>query len=202
MINKRWWKEILSSPLPGEKAQRLMAPRFRGEFFHEADPTEAAVTILMYPFTGKLFLALIKRNEYPGHHSAQISFPGGTREAGDDSLEDTARRETCEELGIPDTMKILGSLTPLYIPVSNNLVTPFVGWLEHRPDFQPDASEVQYIIETSIETLTDPQNMREEKMYSHGTDIAAPCYLVNEEFVWGATAMILSEYLQLASRMP
>jgi len=202
MIDKRWWKEILSSPLPGEKTQQLMAPRFREVFSHEKDPTEAAVMILMYPFKGKLFVVLIKRIEYPGHHSAQVSFPGGMREAADDSLEQAARRETCEELGITDTMEILGSLTPLYIPVSNYLVTPFVGWIDHRPGFQPDGSEVQYLIEASLETLMDPLNRRKKKMLRHGTDVMTPCYLVGEEMIWGATAMILSEYLELASMMP
>ncbi|HER08395.1 MAG TPA: CoA pyrophosphatase [Bacteroides sp.] len=202
MINKQWWKDILSSPLPGEKAQQRMAPQFREAFIHEADPAGAAVMILMYPASGKLFLALIKRNEYPGHHSAQVSFPGGMREAADRSLEETARRETCEELGIPDTMEILGSLTTLYIPVSNFLVTPFVGWLDHRPRFQPDISEVQYIIEVSVETLKDPGNCRTEKMFRHGQQMVTPCYMAGNERIWGATAMILSEYLELVSKMP
>jgi 8-oxo-dGTP pyrophosphatase MutT (NUDIX family) len=199
---KEWWKEVLLSPLPGEKAQQLMAPRFRGTFSHDADPALAAVMILMYPAGKKLSLVLIRRNAYPGHHSDQISLPGGMKERSDASLEDTARRETCEELGIPGSMEILGSLTPLYIPVSNYLVTPFVGWLDRRPDFQPDGSEVQYIIEAPIDSLNDPRNRSEERMFRHGTDMVAPCYLVGDEVVWGATAMILSEYLELASKMP
>lgn len=202
MINKQWWKDILSSPLPGEKAHRLMAPRFRGQFIHEGDAVEAAVLILMYPVSGDLSLVLIRRNAYPGHHSAQISLPGGMREAGDRSLEETARRETCEELGIPDTMEILGSLTPLYIQVSNFLVTPFVGTIGHRPDFQPDGSEVQYLIEVPVHILTDPGYRGEERIFRHGKHITAPCYRVGDEFIWGATAMILSEFIELASKMP
>lgn len=202
MINIKWWREILSAPLPGEKAHRRMSPRYAGEFLHETDPVEAAVMILMYPFGRKLFLALIKRNEYPGYHSAQVSFPGGIKETTDDSLEFTARRETCEELGIPDTMENLGSLSSLYIPVSNFLVTPFVGYVEHHPDFRPDKTEVQYVIEASLDTLTDPMNQREEALFRHGKKIVAPCYRIGEELIWGATAMILSEYLELAAKMP
>jgi len=202
MINKQWWKDILSSPLPGEKAHRLMAPRFRGQFIHEGDPVEAAVMILMYPASGDLCLVLIRRNAYPGHHSAQISLPGGMREAGDRSLEETARRETCEELGIPDTMETLGPLTPLLIQVSNFLVTPFVGAVDRRPDFRPDGTEVQYLIEVPVNILTDPDYRGEEKIFRNGKHIAAPCYRVGDEFIWGATAMILSEFLELASKMP
>jgi 8-oxo-dGTP pyrophosphatase MutT (NUDIX family) len=195
LINRQHWREILSAPLPGEIAHHRMSPRYAGEFFHETDPIEAAVMILMYPFGRKLFLALIKRNEYPGHHSAQVSFPGGMKEISDDSLEFTARRETCEELGIPDTMEILGSLTPLYIPVSNYLVTPFVGCVEHHPDFQPDETEVQYVIEAAVEALKDPMNRKDEELTRHGKKIVAPCYRIGEELIWGATAMMLSEFL-------
>jgi len=202
MINQQWWKDILRSPLPGEKAHQRMIPEIRESFIHEEDPVEAAVMILLYPSSGKPSLVLIKRNEYPGHHSAQVSLPGGMREVADESLEKTAIRETCEELGIPGSMQILGSLTPLYIPVSNYLVTPFVGWMNRRPDFQPDISEVQYIIEAPLDTLTDPVNQGNETIFRHGAMIEVPCYLVGKELIWGATAMILSEFLELVSRMP
>lgn len=178
-----------------------MAPEFKGAFTHEKDPALAAILILMYPSKGYISLAFIKRNEYPGPHSAQVSFPGGAWEELDESLENTALRETREELGINEEIEVLGSLTPLHIPVSNFLVTPFAGWADRRPDFHADSPEVQYIIEVSIEELLDPANQLSETMYRHGQSIVAPFYQAGAEKIWGATAMMLSEFLAVASRM-
>lgn len=178
-----------------------MAPEFRGAFTHEKDPARAAILVLMYPSNGHISLAFIKRNEYPGPHSAQVSFPGGAWEEQDESLEHTALRETREELGIIDRIDILGSLSDLYIPVSNFLVTPFVGWLDQSPVFNPDTSEVQYVIEAPVAGLMDPKNLKSELMKRPWQTIKTPLYRVGEEKIWGATAMILSEFLEVASRM-
>jgi 8-oxo-dGTP pyrophosphatase MutT (NUDIX family) len=155
----------------------------------------------MYPFRDKSWLVFMKRNEYDGPHSAQVSFPGGAREEKDLSLEWTALRETREELGITDHIEILGSLTGLYIPVSNFRVKPYVGWITDKPAFNPDPSEVQYLIEASLNDLLDPAIRDSETIFRHGKTIEAPYFRVGEEKIWGATAMILSEFLQLASRM-
>ena len=179
----------------------MMAPTFRGAFSHEKEPIRAAVLILMYPFNEKTRLVFIKRNEYDGPHSAQVSLPGGAWEKGDGSLENTAIRETREELGIVDEIEILGALTQLHIPVSNFLVSPFVGCTERTPSFHPDASEVQFIIETPLAELLDPGNLDSERVFRHGESIEAPFYRVGNEKIWGATAMMLSEYLQLASML-
>jgi len=178
-----------------------MAPEFRGEFSHVRDPVPAAVMILLYPMNRQISTVFIKRNEYPGHHSAQVSLPGGAREEGDPSLEYTALRETGEELGIPDPIEVLGSLTHLFIPVSNFMVTPFVGVLPQRPLFRPDGTEVQFLIETSLYALADPRNRGSEKVVRHGQKMVAPYYRVGNEKIWGATAMILSEFLQVVSMM-
>ncbi len=198
-INPVLWKEMLRDNLPGEEAQQKMAPTFRGSFEHQNEPVHAAVLVLMYPCNGQTNLVFIKRNEYDGPHSAQISFPGGVRESGDRSLEDTAIRETREELGILSRFEVLGSLTQLHISVSNFLVFPFIGWMDHTPAFSPDKSEVQYIIEVSIAALLDPANQESETINRNGLEIEAPFYRVGKEKIWGATAMMLSEVLQLAS---
>ncbi|MBE9518912.1 MAG: CoA pyrophosphatase, partial [Bacteroidetes bacterium] len=130
MFNKNAWIELLRHKLPGEKAQLRMAPTFRGNLTSVGLPIEAAVLVLFYPSDGKTHLVFIKRNEYDGPHSAQVSFPGGAREANDLSLEETALRETREELGVDGQIEVLGALTPLHIPVSNFMVYPFVGWME------------------------------------------------------------------------
>jgi 8-oxo-dGTP pyrophosphatase MutT (NUDIX family) len=131
-----------------------------------------------------------------------MSFPGGAWEKKDGSLEITALRETREELGITGEITLLGSLTELYIPVSNFLVTPFVGWTNRKPEFDPDPSEVQYVIETTLEELSDPGNQDAETMFRHGQTIIAPYFRIGNEKIWGATAMMVSELLQLAARLP
>lgn len=199
LIEPDRWRKLLSSELPGEKAQLLMAPDFRGAFEHASDPVMAAVLILMYPSGGKVKLALIKRNEYDGPHSAQVSLPGGMWEEDDPSLEYTALRETREELGIVDEIEIFGSLTGLHIPVSNFMVTPFVGFLGQQVHFNPDLSEVQYVIEADLATLMDPGTRRSDTEFMHGHSIQVPYYAVLGEKIWGATAMIISEFLQLVS---
>ncbi len=199
MLNKNTWIDLLKQKLPGEKAQLLMAPNFRGHLSSPGKPVEAAVLVLFYPSDGKMHLVFIKRNEYDGPHSAQVSFPGGAKEADDLSLEETALRETREELGIREQIEVLGALTPLHIPVSNFMVYPFVGWMEQRPVFQPDSSEVQYVIEAPLRDLLDPANGDSETIYHHEQSIEAPFYRVGKEKIWGATAMMLSEVLFLAT---
>ncbi len=179
-----------------------MAPSFRVDFPHESDPARAAVLALMYPSAGEIHMVFIKRNEYNGHHSAQVSFPGGAWENEDLTLQHTAIRETREELGISGEVEILGSLTDLHIPVSNFLVTPFVGWMDETPLFKPDPSEVQYVIEAPLQSLLSSSNIEMEVIARHDQAIQAPCYKIGKEKIWGATAMMLSEILELASRLP
>lgn len=199
-MSRRWWKEALKQALPGTKAQLQMAPSFRGSFPDQGEPVPAAVLILLYPADQEMHLVLIKRNIYKGPHSGQVSFPGGAWEADDLTLQHTALRETREEIGIRADMEILGALTPLHIPVSNFLVSPFVAWIDQHPVFHPDPSEVQYVIEVSLRQLLDPDVLDSELIHHRGMPVVTPFYRVGQEKVWGATAMILSEFLQLTSR--
>jgi 8-oxo-dGTP pyrophosphatase MutT (NUDIX family) len=195
------WKALIRQGLPGPEAQEGMAPEFRGDYIWEEDPREAAVMVLLYPQEKRTGLALIKRNAYQGHHSAQVSFPGGMVEEGDISLEATALRETREELGIGGEIEVVGKLTPLHIPVSNFLVSPFLGIMKEEPQFRPDPSEVQYVIETNLDYLLDPDCIGWDYWDHHERPIRAPYYRIGKEKVWGATAMMLCEFLQLAARM-
>lgn len=190
----------MQKALPGEAAQLLMAPTFRGSITNQDHPVEAAVLILLYPSQGETKLVFMKRNEYEGPHSGQVSFPGGAWEAADGSLEQTAIRECREEIGVQESIEILGALTPLHIPVSNFLVSPFVGWMEHTPVFFPDRSEVQYLIEVPLRELLDPALRDSETRYHHKRPVKAPFYRVGSDKIWGATAMMLSEFLELAAR--
>lgn len=195
------WRRALGDKLPGEQAQEIMAPEFRGEFSHDSDPLPAAVMILLYPRGKDTNLAFIKRNSYDGPHSAQVSFPGGVWEQGDSSLEETAVRETREELGIAGEIHLLGPLTRLHIPVSNFIVTPFAGWMDQGPEFHPDPSEVQYVIESSLDDLLDMGNIRSGNWSHNDRSVIAPYYRVGKEKIWGATAMMLCEFLQVAARL-
>lgn len=199
-MSHKWWEGALRQALPGEKAQLQMAPAFRGSFPDQGEPVRAAVLILLYPVDQETHLVLIKRNIYKGPHSGQVSFPGGAWEADDLTLEHTALRETREEIGIQADMEILGALTPLLIPVSNFLVSPYVAWIDQHPVFHPDPSEVQYVIEVSVRQLMDPEVLDSEILHHRGRPVETPFYRVGQDKVWGATAMILSEFLQLASR--
>ena len=201
LTTREWWKEILQKTLPGEAAQLLMAPTFRGYIPEHDQPVRAAVLILLYPSRGETHLVFMKRNEYKGPHSGQVSFPGGAWEAADGSLEQTAIRECREEIGIQDGIEVLGALTPLHIPVSNFLVSPFVGWMENTPKFHPDPTEVQYVIEVSLRELLDPDIRESEILYHHMQAVEAPFFRVGSDKIWGATAMMLSEFLEVASWM-
>jgi 8-oxo-dGTP pyrophosphatase MutT (NUDIX family) len=197
-LNKNDLIEALAGSLPGESAQRKMAPEFRGDFKHSDSARNAAVMILIFPYPKLLHTVFIKRNEYPGPHSAQVSFPGGMFELKDENLKTTALRETMEETGIKTEIEVLGSLTPLYIPVSNFCVTPFIGWMNEIPEFDLDPTEVQYLIEVPIPEIFDNRIKHAEIIKGHEIEFMAPYYNLNNEKIWGATAMMLSEFIEVA----
>lgn len=200
MTEQEKWRTALGGELPGPEAHQKMAPAFRGDPISQEKSLRAAVMVLLYPSNDERHLVFIKRNEYDGPHSGQVSFPGGAWEKGDHSLEETAIRETREEIGVMEKIVVLGALTPLHIPVSNFLVSPFVGWLEKEPKFTPDQVEVQYVIKAPLRELLNPQNSCKERIFHHQQSMEVPIYRVGKEKIWGATAMMLSEALQLASR--
>ena len=201
--------------LPGISSQLKMAPVTRlTELKKHAIPItigtrasfigdnakKSAVLILFYPKNNQTHIALIKRSIDKSVHSAQISFPGGKSEITDKSLIHTALREAEEEIGIiTDSIKVIASLTKLYIPPSNFDVYPFVGVTYHTPDFKPNY-EVQKILEVDLETLMNPETCTHKKIqHRTGNDFVVPCYYVQEEVIWGATAMIISELLQVVN---
>lgn len=188
----------LNQPLPGESSRDSMAPARVINYEPSGNHTKAGVLILLYPFAGELRTVFIKRTEYPGPHSGQISFPGGKAEKKDKSQIETALREACEETGIsPDRVKVIGNLTPLYIPVSNIEVLPVVGYTDSMPDFRISKKEVRYLIEVPLKDLTGSNIITEKNLKIKGIAIRAPGYLVNNEFIWGATAMILAEFREI-----
>ena len=192
----------MRGPLPGLEAQITMAPRPRS--FSPApgvEPRQAGVLLLLYPLHGVLCLVLTVRTSDLNYHSGQISLPGGGWEEGDASLQETALREAWEEIGIvTDGLELLGSLTPLYIPPSNNIVHPLIAYAPQRPAFHPDPKEVAELLEVPLHLLLDPATRREEDWTWRGAPLHVPFYAVGEHKIWGATAIMLAEFLELVKR--
>ena len=192
-------KTALSNPLPGNRAHQEMISYSRpsAEVIRAMDvtPKESAVLILLYQLNDQLCFPLILRPEYDGVHSRQIGLPGGQKEKQDKDLVATAIRETSEEIGANvKQIKILGALTEIYIPPSNFLVKPVVALYEPLNDFVPDKTEVSRILTSSLNELIE-LNIEKRKVFirhqRHQTTVS--CFIIDEEIVWGATAMILSE---------
>jgi len=186
---------------PGLKAQLRLAPEPRPgtRVYQDVHPSSlsAGVLVLLYPERGHLQILLTQRTAELLHHRAQISFPGGQQEAGED-LQLTALRESQEEVGIdPQGLRILGSLTPLFIPPSNYCIFPTVAYASERPALQPSEKEVAAVLEVPLGHLRDPRNLKREIWQLRGLDVCVPFFDYQGHKIWGATAMVLSELLEI-----
>jgi 8-oxo-dGTP pyrophosphatase MutT (NUDIX family) len=194
-------EDELQKPLPGKEHQYIMAPdiqRLPGKMIAER---KAAVMICLFEGKNDLQTAFIKRSEYDGPHSGQISFPGGIYKEEDQSLLDTALRETEEETGISGNhARILGALSPLHIPITNILVHPFVSFYEHEPIFQIDEKEVEYMILANLKSFLEPGNRKKEKWIFSEQEIKVPFFQLDGNKIWGATAMMLSEFISVITK--
>lgn len=159
---------------------------------------DAAVMVLLYPREDGVHTVLQKRTELVLHHKGQISFPGGAVDPGDESLEAAALRETHEEIGVtPEQVELLGRLDDIKT-ISGFRVSPFVGWFERSDfDWEHSAREVAYLLEVDIEHLADPGNYVPDIREIDGRTSELPSYRVGEHLVWGATARIVSNFLDV-----
>lgn len=190
----------LAGPLPGIEAQKKMAPvpqTIPPLPTSEDDATPSAVLILLFPDDDNWLFLLTERSSQVEHHQGQVSLPGGAQED-EETLQETALRETEEEIGIDaGAVKVVGSLTPLFIPVSGFRVHPFVGWTSSRPRISPDSLEVVSAPIVSANELLARENIKREKWVIRGTEVDVPFFNFSSATVWGATAMILSEFREV-----
>ena len=197
-------KEELQNELPGTHFHQSMIPT-RPYLLTPAKTkvVKAAVSIIIYLSGEKSYqFLLIKRADYSGHHSGQISFPGGKTDITDATLLHTAIRETYEEIGIrlSETAN-LGKLTPLHIQVSNFHVTPFVFYINEPKNFIIDKNEVQYVIRSDISLLLTENTLKTTRIKVKENEFQAPYFDIEGEVVWGATSMILAEFKEILKRI-
>lgn len=196
-------EKALKDDLPGESAQLKMAPKSRAKAMTELKiglkPLVSAVLILFYEKNSEIYTVFMKRSSYDGVHSGQISFPGGKYEESDSSLIETAFREANEEIGINyEQIKHIGELSELYIPPSNFNVFPVLAYTTKIPEFILDRNEVEKLIEIPISLLRKPeiiQNKNIKNRFNKRFNVS--CYFIDNEIIWGATAMIVSELNEL-----
>ncbi len=201
--------KITKMQLPGESVQFKMASMERlAELkriaYKKNTAKRAGVMALFYPgIDDKTHLALILRKAYKGVHSAQIGFPGGKFEDSDFSLQETALRETEEEVGVlRNTVSVLKQLTEIYIPPSNFFVQPFVGVLTRTPQFILQKEEVEELIEVPlVHFMDDSVKTIQIISTSYAKNIEVPAFMLNNHLVWGATAMMLNEVREMLKEL-
>ena len=193
-------KITITNDLPGKESQQKMRVNYDQSIelpFSKNNSTPAAVLILLYLEDNEIHFFLTKRSNELEHHKGQISLPGGTQEE-NEKLIHTALRETQEEIGINKTsISIIGSMTPLFVPVTGFMIHPFIGYSSNKLEPTPDPSEVEAIFSVNISDLLNEANQTIEKRNIRGYDVEVPYFKLNNYEVWGATSMILSEFRDL-----
>ncbi len=189
----------LAQPLPGSVAHEPLRATPIGpihpKFEHQLPPKPGSVLILLYEEEGKIKFPLTKRPEYLGAHAGQISLPGGKAEAGEDYIQ-TALREGEEEIGIhARELKVIGRLSDFFVIPSNFLIVPVMAYSLTKPKFVPQESEVVKILEGNLDDLVrDDAIQTKEILAAKMYPMLAPHFLIENEIVWGATAMMLNEF--------
>jgi len=196
----KYVSKVQNVALPAAEAHAKMMSSARASFYKNLNyntitAKESAVMMLFYPKKDKAHLALIVRTPHRGVHSSQIAFPGGKVEVEDLNLQATALRETHEEIGVsPDKIKVICSFTKVYIPPSNYMVYPFLGISHEELQFTLQADEVADIVELPLVDFLDDKNLILNSVQtSYASEIEVPGFKVAEHFIWGATAMMMSE---------
>ena len=188
----------------GIKAHQKMLPPGRRLKSYESESSmvkPSGVLLLLFPDQEQIFLCLIKRPSTMTHHPGQISFPGGKVEKDDSSAEMAALREAQEEVGIdPAIVTIIGKLSELYVEVSKFLIHPFIAWTDKKPDFLVNKSEVEELILFPLSEFVANEKIMETDMETITGPLRIKYYSFNNQIIWGATAMILSELIEILKK--
>lgn len=196
-------REALEEGLPGAEAQLRMAPAARrSKMPAPLNARDAAVLVLIYFNDDGPHLLLTQRKVYEGVHSGQVSFPGGKYEQGENDPVRVALRESFEETGVnPEMVEVIGLLSDLYIPPSNMLVRPVVAVAAREPEWNIDPWEVDSLLHIPLDDLSNPATIKQGRyQVASGIEIAAPYFALAGKQIWGATAMILSEFCEVARK--
>jgi 8-oxo-dGTP pyrophosphatase MutT (NUDIX family) len=192
----QWLKQRMQQPLPGYEAQKKMMNINRPDASHApANARQSGVLILLYPKDEDIKLVLIERSADGGVHSGQIALPGGKKEDTDKDIVETALREAAEEVALnANKVEVLGTLSSLYIPVSNFVVNPVLAICHEEPQLIASEYEVARILHLPLSTVFSRKKMVEVQASGLHLTIRTIAYMMDDEqFIWGATAMILSE---------
>jgi 8-oxo-dGTP pyrophosphatase MutT (NUDIX family) len=204
-MNPELLKQKLSQKLPGMDSHLKMAPEHRVQELlsiseSEFNPRLSAVLVILFEENNKLKIVFIRRSEYVGIHSGQMAFPGGRYEESDGDLRVTALREVEEEIGVgQETLEVIGQLSDLYVPPSNFMVRAFVAFAHQRPVYQKDDREVQEVIEFNLMDFYQKNIIKRKDFPAHNNvrKTNAPYYEIDGVIIWGATAMIMAELLEV-----
>lgn len=196
-------KQRLTQSLPGKNAQRKLAPHPENDLRNPKnyepandDFRNSSVLIPIIQWKDELEIVLTLRTQSI-NHGGQLSFPGGGKE-GDETIVETALREAQEEIGLhPGRVEIAGQLTPLYVGHSDNMVTPVVAFLKEEQSFTANPNEVDEILTVPISELVTEQNLIEENWDLRGAPYRVPFWNIHRVPLWGATAMMMSELVEL-----
>jgi len=203
---KNYLLKIKDYKLPGHDYLLKIAPPARIKHLKNniipKDSKTASVLMLFYPdINNETRLVLMLRNKYKGVHSNQISLPGGKVDRLDKSLKDTALRETHEEIGLhKDDIDIVGDLSSVYIPPSNFNVYPFIGYINTTPIFHPDPKEVSLILKPKLDFVLN-MDIVDSLVEVNGSTQKVPSYIINNHILWGATAIMVHEFVLLFKQM-
>ncbi|MHA1143967.1 MAG: NUDIX hydrolase [Candidatus Helarchaeota archaeon] len=180
-------KENVKKSLKNRNKFKIAYPEYR----------HSAVLLLLFEKDDEPHVILTKRANNLKKHKGEISFPGGKIEEGDESLLDTALRETEEEIHLPrEKIEILGELDDMFT-LTHYVISPFVGYVQYPFDYSPNKTEVEYIIETPLHVFLNKDTFSEKLFDFHGKKFPVFYYQYDEHTIWGATAYMLNQFVEI-----